>query len=942
MKSIQTKITVVISSVLLVIAVLFLLTSTLRTNAILEHDSEEIIMSAAKYYTSIIDDNFRSTEQSVDTIYNYAVKRSETYTRFLTDEEQRDRYTYDISELGKSIAENTRGAMTVYLRYNPDDYGSTAGFWYTINLEDRSWQQTVPTDMSLYDKDDLEHVGWYYIPITEGKPMWMDPYYNANLGVEMISYIIPFYYGDYTVGIMGMDISMDQLKEAAAQVRVYQTGCAFMIDQEGNVIYHEAFPKGMDYASLPEADQQYFSDMLRQPRDAVTVCTSRTGMKQKLVLKELKNGMLLGVYAPLDEIEEPQRVLLMQQVLMTGVILVLSLLVCRALVKTITDPLKRMTQVAEHYAAGDFSEEMQVQSGDEVGILSRSLQTMSSSLQNQIQIADSANQAKSAFLANMSHEIRTPINAILGMNEMILREEGDENIYGYAVNIQEAGKTLLSLVNSILDFSKIEDGKMELIPVNYDLASVINNLVNSIQERAHAKQLTLVVDVDEGLPARLVGDDMRLSQVIMNLLTNAVKYTEEGTVTLTIRGAGREGESIHLFVSVRDTGIGIREEDMDKLFKSFERIEEKRNRSIEGTGLGMAIVNRLLAMMESELKVESVYGEGSVFSFTVVQGVADETPIGNYSQRLLRTTRQRRSGSYLYAPEAAVLVVDDNDMNRKVARSLMKRNGIHPDQASSGCEAIERIREKRYDVVLLDHMMPKMDGIETLARLREEALLPPDTTVIALTANAVVGARETYLAAGFDDYLSKPIEVSEMEEKLACYLPPEKVSWRSDEEPEHGEEPAQAPEVLEFLPEGDEVLEFDAVPEDEPPPPRMERTLEALRPVLSVDDGLRYCGGDAALYTDILGGFVRDCGEKCDELDRLLTAENWQAYRILVHSVKSAAKTVGANAASAAAAALEGAAERSDAAYLREHHAGLIALYTDTARAVALVLDGFG
>ena len=935
MKSIQTKITVVISSILLVFAILSLLTATLRTNAILEHDSEEIIMNAAEYYTNIIDDNFRSTEQSVDTIYNYAVKRSETYTRFLTDEEQRDRYTYDISELGKSIAENTRGAMAVYLRYNPDDYGATAGFWYTIDLKDRSWQQTIPTDMSLYEKDDLEHVGWYYIPIAEGKSMWMDPYYNANLGVEMISYIIPFYFGDYTVGIMGMDISMDLLKEAAAQVRVYQTGCAFMIDREGNVIYHEAYPKGVDYSSLPLADRQYFSEVLRQPRDAVTVCTSRSGMKQKLVLKELKNGMLLGVYAPLNEIEEPQRVLLMQQFLMTGVILALSLLVCRVLVKTITDPLKRMTQVAEHYAAGDFSEEMQVHSGDEVGILSRSLQTMSSSLQNQIQIADSANQAKSAFLANMSHEIRTPINAILGMNEMILREEGDENIYGYAVNIQEAGKTLLSLVNSILDFSKIEDGKMELIPVQYDLASVINNLVNSIQERANAKQLTLVVDVDESLPARLVGDDMRLSQVIMNLLTNAVKYTEQGSVTLSIHSAGREGDSIALFVSVRDTGIGIRQEEMGKLFKSFERIEEKRNRSIEGTGLGMAIVNRLLAMMESELKVESVYGEGSVFSFTVQQGVADETPIGNYTQRLLRTTRQRRSGSYLYAPEAAVLVVDDNDMNRKVARSLMKRNGIQPDQASSGYECIERVREKHYDVVLLDHMMPKMDGIETLARLREEGLLAPDTTVIALTANAVVGARETYLAVGFDDYLSKPIEVSEMEEKLAHCLPPEKVSWRDDGEPEN----MPASDVLEFLPEGDEVLEFDAVPEVDAATEKPLQVPEALRAVVSVEDGLRYCGGDVALYLDILRTFSEECAEKSAALDQLLSAEDWPAYRILVHSVKSAARTVGANAASAAAAEQEAAAERADAAYLRGHHAELISLYKQAAGGAALALD---
>ena len=302
MKTIQSKLFFFTFIIITVVIIAFLISSTTRTNAILNSDSKDILISAANYNANVIDDNFRSTEQSVGTIYNYALKRAETYTSFLKDVEVRENYTYDVSELGKSIAENTRGAMAVYLRYNPDDFGPTAGFWYTINLSDNSWQPSVPTDMSLYSKDDLEHVGWYYIPVATGQPMWMDPYYNANLGVDMISYIIPYYYKDYTVGIIGMDISMDLLKESVAKVKVYETGGAFLIDKKGNVIYHEDFPQGKDYVDLSEEDQKYFKSILDIKMNEVTVFKAHNGKPQKVILKELKNGMVLGVYAPSEEI----------------------------------------------------------------------------------------------------------------------------------------------------------------------------------------------------------------------------------------------------------------------------------------------------------------------------------------------------------------------------------------------------------------------------------------------------------------------------------------------------------------------------------------------------------------------------------------------------------------------------------------------------------------
>ena len=394
--------------------------------------------------------------------------------------------------------------------------------------------------------------------------------------------------------------------------------------------------------------------------------------------------------------------------------------------------------------------------------------------------AVAASEAKTVFLSNMSHEIRTPINAILGMNEMVLRESGDQTILSYSENIKSAGNTLLNLVNDILDLSKIEAGKFEIIPVDYDLSGMIHDLTNVITIRTEAKGLEFKIDIDDSIPKSLNGDEIRVKQIITNILTNAVKYTEKGSVTLklTCKKTDRDDNRVVIRVSVIDTGIGIKPEDMRKLFTKFERIEEKRNRKIEGTGLGMSITKSLLEMMGSELEVESVYGSGSTFSFDLEQKVVAWDQIGSYEQT--NNDRPRAKEKYkekLHAPDASVLVVDDTDLNLTVFSQLIKHTGIQIDTAESGNECLEKAAEKTYDLIFLDHMMPGMDGTETLHELRAQTSGPNrNTPVICLTADALEGAREQYISAGFTDYLMKPIRPELLEEMLINMLPKEKVT----------------------------------------------------------------------------------------------------------------------------------------------------------------------
>lgn len=515
------------------------------------------------------------------------------------------------------------------------------------------------------------------------------------------------------------------------------------------------------------------------------------------------------------------------------------------------------------------------------------------------QAAEDASRAKSSFLANMSHEIRTPINAVLGMNEMILRECKDPDILEYAEGIKTASGTLLGLINDILDFSKIEAGKIEILPVDYEVSSLISDLINMISSRADEKGLVLTLDIDKQIPGMLNGDEVRIKQIITNILTNAVKYTEKGSVTFRV-GYERiedDPDSILLRVSVRDTGIGIKEKDMGKLFSQFERIEENRNRNIEGTGLGMSITMSLLKLMDSKLEVESTYGEGSVFFFTLKQKVVKWDAMGDYEASChSHIGRSRKYRVKFIAPHARVLIVDDNPMNLMVIKSLIKKTLVQVDTADNGDECLALCADRKFDLIFLDQMMPGKDGTETLHELRgKDDACNLETPIICLTANAISGAREQYIAAGFDDYLAKPVDPEKLEEMMQVYLPKElleKAPAETGGEREPAGEDLPVPEELLFL---QEQGFFD---------------LKA---------GMRYTGSPED-YLSLLRSFCDSINENAETLDRFLKAEEISDYTIRIHAIKSSLRTLGAAELSETAFQLEEAGKRSDLDTIRGLH----------------------
>lgn len=530
-------------------------------------------------------------------------------------------------------------------------------------------------------------------------------------------------------------------------------------------------------------------------------------------------------------------------------------------------------------------------------------------LKQKAEEAETAANSKSAFLANISHEIRTPLNAILGMNELVLRESRQPHIKEYAMYIKNSGKSLLTIISDILDLSKIESGKVYLVNENYSLSSLVEDVERSIQKRIMEKGLELKIYVEPELHENLKGDEVRIKQIIMNLLTNAVKYTEKGEVRLYITGTVVDNKQ-DLTIEVSDTGIGMRSEDMDKLFTNFERLDLKRNRSVEGTGLGLPITKNLLVAMGGDITVSSVYGEGSTFTATVGQELVNEEQIGDYRKKYKEKLHHEvRYHESFHAEDARILVVDDNEVNLKIVVGLAKNTKLQIDTALSAAEGLKLIRQHSYQLLLIDHMMPEMDGIEMLQHVKTmDGGIYKDIPAVAITANALSGAKQTYLDAGFCGYLSKPIDPERFEQIIKDNLPQEYVTECGDGN-------------------GDTATEGQETDGTSDPKQEEEWSI----PGIDIAKALSYIGGSRELYISLLQTYLDGSEERIRKLEECKNKEDIFNYDITIHGLKGISASIGADSMAIAAAGLEEACKDPQTAmtYIQMNHDQVVSRYRE-------------
>lgn len=717
---------------------------------------------------------------------------------------------------------------------------------------------------------------WYTVPTSTHKLAVQTAYNDTDTGRQIITISREIVINGELVGVLAIDIFVDQMIETINAMNVPKDSYGFLLDSDNGLVVHP----NKEYGYVDDAPVA-LQDLKGNPYEKlIKKIGKESNLKELLWINDYDGrnraffvssveccGWYVGIAIGESVWAKDVRSLLIQYALiMTLLCFVISTLSISVVVKALLKPVSR---------------------------------------------AESASQAKSDFLANMSHEIRTPINAMLGMDELILRETANENITKYAMNIQNAGKMLISLINDILDFSKIESGKMQIAPIEYELSSMLSDLVNMISHKVEEKKLSLKLDIAQDIPHRLWGDERRITQIIGNLLTNAVKYTHQGTVTLHINWEKIDCENIELIIKVEDTGIGIKAEDINLLFISFTRLDTEKNRSIEGTGLGLNITKSLLDIMRGQLSVKSAYGKGSIFTAKIPQRIVSHEVIGDFQEKYEKSIEQRKyyKESFI-APEGKILIVDDNVMNLAVVAGLLKNTELKIDTVTSGKECLDKITKNVYHIIFMDHMMPDMDGVETFERMKLlNDNLCKSVPVIALTANAISNAKKMYLDYGFTDYISKPIEGSKLERILIQYLPSEIVHKTSELEIKNNE--------------------CD------------DKTIlnRQLGDYINVKKGMSYSGDDVENYQVLLEIYMNIGQESMDKIQAAYNTQNWELYTILVHALKSTSLGIGAEVLSEKAKLLESAGQSMDKAYILHNHEQMLYLYNKVISDIAKYLD---
>lgn len=620
-----------------------------------------------------------------------------------------------------------------------ENYTGIYGYIMSRYMDGLNWEPPEDYDPKARD--------WYIVAREgDGEVVFAPPYIDAQTGNMIISVCRTL---PDRQNVISLDVQLKGIQAMTDELTLNGKGYGFVIDGSGLVIAHADESKTGTYltndegwAGCLEAIRKTGTGSFPYECDGVPSTVYVNGiMNDWYVVMVLSDRELYG------EVRSQFAV---------------NIIICSLI----------FIMIAAFYYIGHKNEQEYTRRMEEMKLEEQKTSYERKVLELEKDAANASNKAKSDFLANMSHEIRTPMNAIIGMDEMILRSSPGEPIRKYALDIQSAGKTLLSIINDILDLSKIESGKMELIPVEFGVASVMNDVVNMTMKKAKDKGLEYKLTVSENIPSTLLGDEIRIRQVMLNLINNAVKYTHEGSVSVDV---SYEGSTQLLTLVVSDTGIGIKTEDLTKLFGTFQRLEEDKNRNIEGTGLGLNITMRLVKMMDGTIAVSSKYGEGTTFTAQMRLPAISKTPLGDFARNLAIVQEQTQEyRPALVAPDASVLVVDDNDMNLEVIEGLLEDTKIKVTTAQSGQECIDILRDKEFDIIFLDQMMPGMSGVQTLAAIKEDRLAQ-DTPVIALTADAIVGARDSYIKEGFTDYLSKPVMYAALEALLLKYLDESKI-----------------------------------------------------------------------------------------------------------------------------------------------------------------------
>ena len=741
---------------------------------------------------------------------------------------------------------------------------------------------------------------WYKAAVSaHGEATIVSPYVDAQTGSIVITICRQL---SNQADVLAVDAMMNRIQEMIEDLQIKGKGFGFIVNEDGMIIAHPDESRKGAYLNTT-GEQKLFMEKVLTTQDG-NFEMEIDGKLRTIFVKEIMDQWYVIITISNEELYAEHWQQLAVNVLICTIIFILIALFYYLGYKNEQNFSRRM-------------EEMKMEEQKQI------YETRVLKLEKEA--ADRANQAKSNFLADMSHEIRTPINAVLGMNEMIIRESSDgkkapsmkkqdeafDNIRGYAVNIENAGNNLLSIINDILDFSKIEAGKLTINEGNYELSSLIRDVTSMIFLRARDKGLEFHVDVDENIPDELYGDKVRIRQIITNLLTNAVKYTEQGSIRMSVHSVEkvfRPGEKLTLEISVRDTGIGIRKEDIRKLFSKFQRVDLDRNSTVEGAGLGLAITSSLLSMMGGEISVDSSYGEGSCFTVLLPQRVVSCEPIGSISTKNGRSEDEAVTYRESFcAPEARILVVDDTRMNIAVTTGLLKKTEVHIDSALNGTDAVEMAKHTAYDLILMDQRMPGMDGTEALYRIRTEKEGPNvRTPVICMTADAIIGAKERYTAEGFTDYLPKPVTGEALEKTLLRHLPKEKVTVIRKE----NEQDEQTP----------------------------QETADGQNPFyrlktagIDTKTGMFNCQNDEELYRSLLREYARSADEKQQSMQAYYIEKDWKQYGILVHALKSSSRLIGAANLSKDAAELEKAADEERTDVIDRKHEQVMRQYLYTA-----------